>query len=171
MMGWKDGARVRGNSSAYKRTRVCIASMITAIFIASCVVRIQTGGVRPWAIIVTAGAAAIVWGSIPQSEIYRGPEYHERATLEIEFRGIQPVPQWQIPSSAIGPAFVVVPLWPLPALCWIWIWRLLRAYSKDRDTCRGCGYSLIGIASKRCPECGMERPGCTAAQARRRAGS
>ena len=64
--------------------------------------------------------------------------------------------RWHVPPKSMRSISLTIPLWapfaPLAALSFF-LWRLDR---RPAGHCVSCGYDLSGIASRRCPECGVQ---------------
>ena len=67
-------------------------------------------------------------------------------------RSLQPTGLEQIKTIDLPLLYVSIPL-----VVWsVWLlWRVRDAYSSD-GYCKGCGYSLEGLKSDVCPECGEQ---------------
>lgn len=62
---------------------------------------------------------------------------------------------WTFALSSRG-AFVEFPIWVIPATGIFVAFLFGRAIKRKKDglVCPHCGYSIVGLASPRCPECG-----------------
>lgn len=79
-----------------------------------------------------------------------------------------PLPITAMPFTISQPGIVGTTFWNLPLLGWgiwmaltMWIWPLKRIematdIGTDGPCCLKCGYSLRGLSTTRCPECGEE---------------
>ncbi len=66
------------------------------------------------------------------------------------------VVQWPAPESRAWAWVVGVPLWSLLVLAGVPGFFLWRRHLRERRAggCAACGYSLVGLAGAKCPECG-----------------
>jgi rubrerythrin len=69
-----------------------------------------------------------------------------------------------IPVAAHEPVLVLLPLAVVFAAAWFLAWTIRRNYQRAVRTvlnergypvCMSCGYSLAGLETGRCPECGQ----------------
>lgn len=144
--------------------------------------RILTAGVAGAAIATTSvlvlsfagsGGASLVWPVIDDRvHVYavgaeQGSLFAEhwndanhRTHAPIEQRG--PISlRWH---RAAGSLQIALPLWPLPLALLGTSWWLHRRANRSRrwaaqGRCQACGYSLAGLGSSACPECGAETAG------------